>query len=156
MAIDNLVVKDARIFFRNFSGRPTKFNQSGGKRSFCLMLDQELADRLAAEGWNVKILDPRDPEDKPQPFLRVEVAYSYRKPHIVTLTSGGKRKTTISEETVDMLDYAEIERIDLSIHPYEWNVNGASGVKAYLKSMYVTLEEDELEELYMDEDWEDQ
>jgi hypothetical protein len=47
-----------------------------------------------------------------------------------------------------MLDWAEFENIDLIVSGYDWDVNGKQGTKAYLKKMYVTLVEDELDRKY--------
>lgn len=145
---NNIVIENARIGFRNFSGKEGKFNPSG-KRNFCWFIDDAgLAERLKADGWNVKELRPREEGDSPQAYLQVAVNYENRPPKIVIVTSKGKN--VVSEEEVGMLDWAEISNVDLIITPYNWEFNGKTGVKAYTKSMYITIEEDEFEQKYAD------
>ncbi|MFR2196089.1 MAG: hypothetical protein ACLS5Y_00650 [Clostridia bacterium] len=137
--IDNIVVENARLIFKNFAGEESKFNRAGN-RNFCVILDGDSAEDLRQMGWNVKALRPREDEDEPTYYLQVTVAFGNFPPKVVMIS--GKTKTVLDEESIDTLDYAEIANVDLIIRPYHWEVNGKEGIKAYLKTMYVTIEQD--------------
>ena len=147
MVKDNIVIDNGRIGFRNFSGNAGKFNPVG-RRNFCVFFDQETGRILEEDGWNIRWLQPREEGDEPTAYLQVAVNYDNIPPKIVLVTSHGK--TILSEGTVNILDWAEIKKVDLTIRPYNWEMNGKNGVKAYVKNMYVTIEEDEFESRYYD------
>lgn len=147
MVNKNLVVENARIGFRNFSGKEGKFNPAG-RRNFCVFLEKEMGEQLENDGWNIRWLEPRDETEDRQAYLQVAVSYDNIPPKIVLVSSHGK--TQLDESSVNLLDWAEITNVDLIIRPYNWTVNGKEGVKAYVKSMYVTIAEDNFENKYLD------
>lgn len=143
----SLVLEDVRLLFCNFAGKEGKYNREGD-RNFNIALSNELAEDLTNEGWNVKWLEPKNEDYEPQAILEVAVNYRGRPPRVVMVTSRGKN--ALNEDEVDVLDYADIEKADVIINPYHWNVNGKTGVKAYAQSVFVTIREDELELKYAD------
>lgn len=147
MVKNNIVIENARIGFRNFSGNAGKFNPAG-RRNFCVFLENDLGKVLESDGWNVRWLQPKDDSDELTPYLQVAVSYDNIPPKIVLVTSKGK--TILDDNSVNILDWAEISSVDLIIRPYNWEVSGKGGVKAYVKSMYVTIVEDEFESKYYD------
>lgn len=149
-----LSVESGRIIFRNFAGKGSTFNPEG-RRTFGLIIDNvNMAEDLKAEGWNVKALQPRDPEDDVTYFIQVRVNFGNISPKIFMITDG--HKTQLDEDTVSALDFAEIKNVDVVVRPYNWEVNGKKGVTAYLKTMYVTIQEDEFAKKYSDSEMEEE
>lgn len=147
---NNIVIEGARIGFRNFSGKEGQFNPAG-RRNFCVFLEEELAKTLEEDGWNVRWLQPKNEDEAPQGYLQVTVSFDNIPPKIIIVSSNGK--TILDAESVNILDWAEISDVDVVIRPYNWAMHEGTkaekrGVKAYIKSMYVTLVEDEFEKKY--------
>ncbi len=142
-----VTIEDARLIFLNFAGREGMYN-TAGQRNFCVALDEKTAKAMAADGWNVKFPKDEEPEQEysRDPYLPVAVKYTVRPPKVVMITSAGR--TYLTEDMVEILDGMEFSNVDLIINASHWEVNGKTGVKAYLKSLYVTIEEDDLERKY--------
>jgi hypothetical protein len=138
----NLVLEDVVIAFRNFEGKEDTYNRAGD-RNFAILLDEDRASQMERDGWNVKRLKPRDDDEFGQPYIQVAVSYKTRPPKIGVLTSKGLKY--YPEELVGLLDWVDIETADVTLNPYEWAVNGKTGVKAYLQSLFLKIEEDYLQ-----------
>ena len=143
--VDLVSIGNAELIFQNFSATPTKFNPHP-QPGFSVILPEDLAKELDEVGWNVKELKPRDEEDVIRKHLPVAFTFDAFPPRILMISSNGQ--TILNSETVKLLDSAEIKKVDLVLRPYQWEVNGKTGIKAYLKAMYVTIVEDEFEAKY--------
>lgn len=146
-----IAIENAQIRCRNFSGNETKFNPQGRRNFICVLEDPDLVDELKSYGWNVKQFRARpDDEEEPDFYIPVTVSYKVIPPAIFLVTK--KKKVRLDEETVGQLDWAEIANVDLILSGYEWEVQGKKGIKAYVKSMYVTVVEDGFADKYDDLD----
>jgi len=154
MPPDNTVLMEGvRIIFRNFAGKEGQYNREGD-RNFGVILPPDVAEAMLADGWNVKYLKPREEEDEEEtetPWLSVSVNFEKGKPPKVMLVTE-RGRTALDANTIEMLDWADITNVDLIVRPYQWEVSGRTGIKAYLQSMYVTIEEDALERKYAEMD----
>lgn len=150
--IENISIENARLKFRNFSGCESKYNRAG-QMNFCVVIDDEsLIEQLTEEGWNLRTLPPREEGGEPQHYIQVAVNFENIPPKVIMITK--RKQTRLDEESIKTLDFAEIQQVDLTIRPYPWEIGDKSGVKGYLKTMYVTIEEDEFAEKYADIDCE--
>lgn len=149
--MNNVSIPGAQLIFKNFQGKKTDFNEEGN-RNFGVLLDEDLAEKLEQDGWKVRRLRPKDddPEQFEQPWLSVKVRFNPYPPIAVLINSRGKKSLT--EETIDQLDWSRIKNCDLVIRPYNYPAvaNRPAGVAAYLKAIYVTISEDEFAEKYAD------
>lgn len=138
-------IENAKIGYRNFSGVAGPYNEAG-ERSFCVFLEKDLADKLADDGWNVRCKPSKSDPEELTCYLEVKVEFRFTPPKIVLIT--GNEQQPLVESSVSVLDWSDIKNVDLVINPYNWQRDNASGVKAYLKTMYVTLSEDVFSEKY--------
>lgn len=146
-----ITIEGAKIARRNFTGNETMYN-AAGRRNFLLLLDPKDAEKLNGMGWNIKQFKIREDDEEgkePQSFVKVNVSFDKgRPPHIVMLTSRGRN--IINEEQVELLDYVDVETLDLIVreYKYEGRQGDSGGISVYLKSMYVKIHEDALELKY--------
>lgn len=141
-----VLFNDAQLIFMNFEGRPGKFNKEGEKSFSVLIPDEDVAQQMIADGWNVGYLKPQEEGEPERPVIKVKVGYTYFPPNVTLISS--KARTRLDEESVKILDGLSCEKVDLIIRAYEYNVNGNQGISAYLKTMFFTIDEDELELRY--------
>lgn len=147
MSKNLLSIENAKIIFRNFEGREDRFNRAGNRNFSVIIEDKEEALRLINDDWNLKVLKPRDPDESIAYYLPVTVNMEGNT-SVKLITN--KNINTLDADSVSQLDYIEIDTVDLILRPYDWEVNGKSGRKAYLKTAYVTMVEDEFADKYAD------
>ena len=157
------MVEDATLNWMNFKGKEGMYNREGQK-TFCVDIDPDIAEEMAADLWNVKYHNAQPGEEGPhivpdprpnskgkfinleRPYIPVEARWDVRPPRVVMISSTAR--TNLTEDTVDVLDYVDIETCDLICRAYRYETNGKVGLKAYLQSMFVTIREDALERKY--------
>ena len=130
--------------YLEISQETSKYNRAGD-RNFCVIIDDaDEAEQLARDGWNVKILPARDEDEESKHYIS---GFGKLPKYSAQNHNDNQRaQTQLDEESIETLDFADIINVDLILNPYEWEANGKSGIKAYLKTMYVTIQEDEFAE----------
>lgn len=146
---DPITLEDIRLIWKNFSGEKRLFNESG-KRNFSIPLEESVALKLREIGWNVKDnshkIEPGEPVDY---HIPVTVKMDARvPPRVFMIVRSQNIRIPLDEESIGLLDKAELDVVDVVLRPFNWDVNGKQGVAAYLKLMYATLKEDPLDLKY--------
>ena len=144
LQIDDIDGRD--IIFRNFEGRGDKFNREGDRNFSLRLRDPDTADAMAKEGWNVRIKPARDDEEDDFMRLPIKVKFTDYGPKIY-LWSGDNR-VELDEDSISCLDNIEIDRVNMDVRPYNWEVNGRTGRTAYLQTIEVFQRTNRFEERY--------
>jgi len=141
--IEDLEIENADVFRLNLGGNERtdsrgKVVNKGGTRNLCIRLDNEIAEQMRDEGWNVKILPPREDGDEAHYFISAEVRFRPMRPSIYLVS--GNKKTLLDEDTIECLDNSRFKEVSLRIHPRVWvNDNGEEKIKAFLSEAYFVV-----------------
>ena len=148
-----VIIEKARIIYRNFAGEKRRFNQQGDRNFHVVIEDEKVAAMLLRDGWRVKQFKPKDDDEETMPGYHLEVKVNFESsqpPKVIMVTN--KTGVVLTEETISLLDSADILTCDVEIRPYNWGPddNGNYGVKGYLKTLYATIKADPFSERYAD------
>lgn len=146
--MNKLVIDNARLIFKNFSGKGDNYNREGDRNFAVIIDDPNAAKDLANAGWNVRPLISKDPDEEPTHYIKVKVSFKVRAPKVRLLSN--HKQVFLNENTISSLDFAKIEECGVVISPYMWEVNGKRGISAYLDSMYAKIEDDPFAYKYAD------
>lgn len=146
-----LQIDDARLVYRNFRGEGSMYNREGDRNFAVVIDDQEIADALIEEGWNVKIKAPRDEDDIPFMTLPVKIKFNDRGP--IAYLKSGNNMVKLRDDAISCLDDIDIASVDLDIRPYDWDINGKTGRTAYLQSIHVVQQVDRFAARYAEEEY---
>ena len=98
---ENLVIENARLLFRNFSGRESKYNRAG-QRNFCVYIEDAAdAQKLIDDGWNVRVRPPREDGEEPRYYIQVAVSFENIPPTVYMITK--RKKVKLDEESIEVL-----------------------------------------------------
>lgn len=153
-----LQIDDARLCFRNFSGKGDMYNDEGDRNFSVIIPNEEIAEALQNDvnrygaGWNVKIRLPKVEGEAPFRHLPVKVKYTERSGPRIYLVSG-KNRVELNEETIGMLDDIDIKSVDLDIRPFDGEGRFGPFRAAYLQSMYITQNVDRFAARFAEEEY---
>lgn len=128
-------INDARIIYRNIEGRGDQYNREGERNFAVVITGDDIAQALIDAGYNVKTKPPRNEDEDPLVYLPVKVKFNDRGPNIYI--ESGKHRRQLVPETAGIIDQIDILSVDMDIRPFHWEVNGKTGITAYLSNMLV-------------------
>lgn len=145
----NFEVRDAFIFWTNFSGKPNQFGNAA--RTFNLAVPAEAAAELLSIGYRVReevvgeVLDENTGKSIPAKvfFINIKVNLDSEYPPMIKMFSeykGRKSQTTLDDnEKLGILDTIDIKSCDLAVHSY-MSKKFEGKCTGYLKTLYVIKE----------------
>lgn len=150
--MNNIEIEDGVIAYKDFSGRVDENNENGEKTvTFAISIDDGL--KLIEDGWYLRKQEfPNDPYREPRYLLKTCITFKTKDgrpkdPKVFMVREDGSM-VHMTEDTIGLLDGADIIKVDAVIGPWRWRRNGKEGVKAYVNSMYITVKENRIDAKY--------
>lgn len=149
--MQDLFLEGHKIKYRNFSGRQTEFNRLGDK-NFTVVLDPSEVEQIMALGWPVKV---KGTPEEPSYEISVHVRFDHNPPRVALVTESigpdgnpTQKITELNEESVGVIDSAEIIDCDILLHPWVRTSKVNPGVSVFLKGLFVKVVPNPLAEKY--------
>lgn len=144
-----VTIENTQLVLKNFAGEKGRYFNTSGNPEFAVVLPPELAKAMEKDGWNIKQFKPKEDDvNEPDFFIKVKVGVKGRPPRLVLINSKGR--VDVDVDGCVVFDYVSAKNVDVILNPYSYEFQGATGISAYVQSLYVTVEEDELERKYAD------
>lgn len=150
---DSFTLYDVEFKMRNFKGGPDNYNPNGGRLYALIYLSEELADKMSADGYRVKIEDP-EKHATPRPYIRINLGYHAEddtrpNPKVFLIDEGASRKNLLNERTIHLADDGIPVCADITLRPSE-NKQHPGQWSLWIQKAYITLKhpDDELDKKY--------
>ena len=147
--IDDIEIENAQIkwAWSHFDGRADTYNDEGD-HNFTIILNEDQAKKLAADGWAVKESEGYEEGDPPEYLLKAKISYKFEAPKVYLIK--GERKFRADQRDLADIKRSTTEQIDVILTPSRW-VNGPrTGVTAYVKELYAVVKESRFSARYAD------
>ena len=145
---NSVTIRNAELFFKNFSGRVDNYNRDGRRYFNVYIDDPAVAQQMNEEGWRIRVRQPRDPSEPVRNYIKVFVSYRYGTPKIIRRLNGVDY--FLNEDTVGILDSDVITEALVQFHPASKDKAPDGLYSAYLDQMVAFVEEDEFQKAYKD------
>ena len=118
------VLKDCKVLFPNFKGRPTRYNLEGSRNFNVRIDDPDIVQVLTSEGFNVRMLNKLNDSDPDTWALTVNLKYkkdsegNVTGPEIKEVLEG--RSADLNDKNVHCLDDMTIEKAIVEFRGFEY------------------------------------
>lgn len=142
--VEKVTLENAKVKWKNFSGKPTDINPAGGRRNVGIYLPDDAAHDMLQHGWNVKVENKNDEADPDVYYIEARVNFktndnsSSLDPKVFMVT--GRKINRLDTQSIVELDSNRITSLDVTLTPSFWEMRGFSGITAYVDELYATIE----------------
>lgn len=116
-------LKDCKILFPNFRGRQTKYNPEGNRNFNVRIDDPAIAQALANDGFNVRLLNKLDDGDPDTWALKITIRYNKDHPEYNPQIKEvfDDRSATLDESNVHALDDMTVSKAIVEFRPFVYD-----------------------------------